>query len=404
MSLALYRKYRPKTFDDISGQSAVVQTLRNQVISNNISHAYLFNGLKGSGKTSIARILARAINCSNPVNGNPCCSCECCNYKNNVNPDIVEIDAASNNGVENIRQLIDEVNYKPTNSKFKVYIIDEVHMLTSSSFNALLKTLEEPPSHAVFILATTELYKVPDTIKSRCQLYTFKYINENDMLKRLNDILSHEGVDYFSEEAIKYIIAKSEGSLRDAINILEQCINRYNKDGSIIDTNYIKDLFGDVQDEIILELVDCMEQKNIVKAIDIFKEQFYNGCNLVSLYQSLHDYFFNKLTNCFGTPEGIILERYCRITGEAVTELERSNQRIIVAEVAFIKLCKPEMEKDYNSVVQRLSELQNKIEMLESGNIIVDKSVNNVNNNNDVDKNVILYYNSNCDNINLTII
>jgi DNA polymerase-3 subunit gamma/tau len=224
------------------------------------------------------------------------------------------------------------------------------------------------------------------------------------MLKRLNDILSQEGVDYFSEEAIKYIIAKSEGSLRDAINILEQCINRYNKDGSVIDTNYIKDLFGDVQDEIILELVDCMEQKNIVKAIDIFKEQFYNGCNLVSLYQSLHDYFFNKLTNYFGTTEGTILERYCRITGEAVMELERSNQRIIVAEVAFIKLCKPEMEKDYNSVVQRLSELQSKIEMLESGNIIVDKSVNNVNNNNDVDKNVILYYNSNCDNINLTII
>jgi len=395
MNKALYRKYRPKTFDEIAGQSAIVQTLKNQIKSNRIGHAYLFYGLRGSGKTSIARILAKAVNCSNPVDGNPCLQCEHCNYQNDVNPDIIEIDAASNNGVDSTRQLIDEVNYKPTNTKYKVYIIDEVHMLSNSAFNALLKTLEEPPEHVIFILATTELNKVPGTIKSRCQVYTFKQININDIKNYLNKILKQENINYYDDNCLEYIAKKSDGSMRDAISILDQCIMNHVDVNNKATLQEMKELFGDVEDEVINDLIQCIENSDVLKGLDILHDQYYKGVDLKSLLQSLYQYYFNSFANSFGTTEGTIFERYARILGETISSMDKASQKMVTVEVTFIKMCKPEMESDYNSVVHRMNNLEKELTLLKSGNI--PKIVDNIDK--EFDSNAIVYYNNHCNHI-----
>ena len=380
MSIALYRKYRPKTFDDIYGQSSIVQTLRNQIKYNKIAHAYLFCGLRGSGKTTIARILAKAINCKNAVDGNPCNNCECCNFQNDVNPDIIEIDAASNNGVDNIRQLIDEVNYLPTNTKYKVYIIDEIHMLSNSAFNALLKTIEEPPAHVIFILATTEINKVPVTIKSRCQIYYFKSINECDIVANLKYILSQENNSYFDDSCLKYIASKSEGSMRDAVNILDQCITNNNSQQATVDD--LKLLFGDVNAEIIDKLSNSIEQSDSLSCINLLREQYYDGRSVKSIFSELYNYYFNKLTH----DNSLIYERYMRILGETIGEFDKASNKMLLAEISIIKMCRPEMEKDYNSIVQRMDMLEKMI--LSMGTATENKKV--------FDENVILYYNDFC--------
>lgn len=392
-NVALYRKYRPTTFDEVFGQSAVVQTLRNQIKTDSISHAYLFCGLRGSGKTSIARIFAKAVNCEHTVNGNPCNQCEHCNFKNDVNPDIIEIDAASNNGVDNIRQLIDEVNYKPTNTKYKVYIIDEVHMLSGSAFNALLKTIEEPPNHAIFILATTEFYKVPDTIKSRCQIYNFKQINIQDIIAGLENVLSQENINYFGKDSLEYIARKADGSMRDAISILDQCIAQHDSIQQIT-ISEIKQLFGDIEDDVIVELADCIEKVDIPRGLDILHDQYYDGRDMRSLLNDLYHYYFNKFTNDFGTTEGAVFERYARILGETTVALERSSQKMTMTEIAFIKMCKPEMESDYNSVVQRMNNLENELTLLKSGNVSAMSSNVSTQTQEKFDEGVTLYYNS----------
>lgn len=393
--IALYRKYRPTTFDEVFGQPAIVQTLRNQVKSNRIGHAYLFCGLRGSGKTSIARIFAKAVNCEHTVDGNPCGKCEHCNFKNDVNPDIIEIDAASNNGVDSIRQLIDEVNYKPTNTKYKVYIIDEVHMLSGSAFNALLKTIEEPPDHAIFILATTEYNKVPSTIKSRCQIYNFKLINQNDIVLGLENVLTREGITYFEKDALEYVARKADGSMRDAISILDQCIAQHN--GTQPTTiSEVKQLFGDIEDDVIVELADCIENVDVVRGLNILHDQHYNGRNIKLLLDALYHYYFNKFTTVFGTDEGIVFERYARILGETISALDHSSRKMTMAEIAFIKMCKPEMESDYNSVVQRMNNLENELTTIKSNgmSINVDKVDNVVDKQEKFDRGVTLYYNS----------
>lgn len=394
-NIALYRKYRPTTFDEVFGQSAIVQTLRNQVKSGRVGHAYLFCGLRGSGKTSIARILAKAVNCEHTVDGNPCGKCEHCNFKNDVNPDIIEIDAASNNGVDSIRQLIDEVNYKPTNTKYKVYIIDEVHMLSGSAFNALLKTIEEPPDHAIFILATTEYNKVPSTIKSRCQIYNFKLINQNDIVLGLENVLIREGITYFEKDALEYVARKADGSMRDAISILDQCIAQHN--GTQPATiSEVKQLFGDIEDDVIVELADCIENVDVVRGLNILHDQHYNGRNIKLLLDALYHYYFNKFTTVFGTDEGIVFERYARILGETISALDHSSRKMTMAEIAFIKMCKPEMESDYNSVVQRMNNLENELTTIKSNgmSINVDKVDNVVDKQEKFDRSVTLYYNS----------
>lgn len=395
--LALYRKYRPKNFDEISGQSAIVQTLRNQIRTGRIGHAYLFYGLRGSGKTSIARIFAKAVNCEHTVDGNPCNQCCHCTYQNDVNPDIIEIDAASNNGVDSTRQLIDEVNYKPTNTKYKIYIIDEVHMLSNSAFNALLKTVEEPPEHAIFILATTELHKVPTTIKSRCQLYNFKLIDTQDIISSLKNILQQENVTYFDDTCLEYIARKGEGSMRDAISVLDQCIAQH-MDNSPATVQELKQLFGDIDDEVINEMTSCIENADIPRGIEIIRRQYQDGRSLKSFFNALYQHYFTNLVNQFGTNDAVLYERYGRILGETIMDFDRSSQKVTVAEIAFIKMCKPEMERDYNSVVQRMNNLERELMQLKSGTSVPMQPDNAQSNQEYVDENVILYYNSACGN------
>ena len=224
---ALYRKYRPSEFEDVKGQDHIVTTLKNQIKADRIGHAYLFCGTRGTGKTTVAKIFAKAVNCEHPVDGSPCGECQSCKaIAAGSSMNVIEIDAASNNGVENIRQIREEVSYSPTQGKYKVYIIDEVHMLSIGAFNALLKTLEEPPSYVIFILATTESHKIPITILSRCQKYDFRRISIETISARLIDLLEQEGVEA-EEKAVRYVAKAGDGSMRDALSLLDQCIAFY---------------------------------------------------------------------------------------------------------------------------------------------------------------------------------
>lgn len=358
-NVALYTKYRPSNFDEIKGQDAIVQTLRNQIKSQRIGHSYLFFGLRGSGKTSIARIFARAINCESPVDGNPCGSCNTCHLNDTVNPDIIEIDAASNNNIDNIRRLVDEMKYRPIASKYKVYIIDETHMLSNNSFNVLLKSIEEPPEYTIFILCTTELQKIPDTIKSRCQIYNFKYIAKDNIESVISDIMIKENMEILNvPDIVSYIAEKAEGSLRDAVSIVDQCISYFaNSDSASVDD--IRDMFGDVTSDIINDLVSSVKDKNISKGLEILQKQYYNGMDLKNLIKSLYNHYFNAFA--FEPDNNILNERYITILGELLGKLERSTNVLPLCEVSFIKMCKPQMERDYNSLVQRISELENKL-------------------------------------------
>ena len=360
-NVALYSKYRPKTFDDIHGQDAIVQTLRNQITAQRIGHSYLFFGLRGSGKTSLARIFARAINCENPINGNPCEQCQSCQIKASINPDLMEIDAASNNSIDNIRNLVEEIKYKPTFEKYKIYIIDEVHMLSNSAFNVLLKTIEEPPPHAIFIMCTTELRKVPNTIKSRCQIYNFKYIQSENIKSVLTNIIQEEKADHLlQEDIIKYISDKSEGSLRDAISIIDQCIMRFYYEDKV-SIEQVRQMFGDTTEEVIDELKETIEEKNIAKGLEIIREQYYNGIAMKELVKDLYDSYFKMFSNNFDKVKDSIYQRYVMILGNLLSELERNTQQLPLVEIGFIRMCKPEMQADYNSLVQRIYNLEQRL-------------------------------------------
>ena len=242
MYQALYRKYRPKTFDDVVGQDVVVQTLKNSIMNNKISHAYLFSGPRGCGKTSIAKIFARLVNCKRPNGTNPCGECVCCTQTDDQNLDIIEMDAASNNGVDEIREINNKVNLVPSLGKYKVYIIDEVHMLTIGAFNALLKTLEEPPSHVIFILATTDPNKVPITILSRCQRFDLKKISEDILCNKIDSICKDEKIK-ISAEAVHEIARLGDGSLRDTLSVLDQVISYSQGE---IDVNTVHEVNGSI--------------------------------------------------------------------------------------------------------------------------------------------------------------
>ena len=280
--LALYRKYRPISFDDVCGQEKIVTVLKNAVVTNKVSHAYLFCGPRGTGKTTIAKILARVINCNNLVDGNPCGKCDnCLNFNNNS--DIVEIDAASNNGVDEIRELRDKVNLVPSNSKYKVYIIDEVHMLTTQAFNALLKTLEEPPSHVIFILATTDPQKVPLTITSRCQKFSFSRINDVKIVERLKKIVENEKI-IVENDALFEIARLSDGGMRDAINMLDQLV-AYNKENIVLDDVY--KVNGSVSYEEMYELLKNIFENKQIEIINFVEELNNSGKNIEKFIQDL---------------------------------------------------------------------------------------------------------------------
>ena len=276
MYQVLYRKYRPKVFSDVYGQDHVTSTLKNEIENGRVSHAYLFTDSRGTGKTTCAKILAKAVNCEHNVNGEPCNECEVCKGLDNGSIyDVVEIDAASNNGVDNIRELRDDTNYAPTRGKYRVYIIDEVHMLSTGAFNALLKTLEEPPSHVIFILATTEVHKLPATILSRCQRFDFKRIQPETMAKRLNQVAEAEGITLESDAAL--LIARiADGALRDGLSILDQCAGR----GSVVNAQLVSEVAGLAGKEAIYKLSSCISSKDSSSAMSIISELYQNSYDM----------------------------------------------------------------------------------------------------------------------------
>lgn len=289
---ALYRKYRSKTFDELIGQQHVVNTLKNQILSDNIAHAYLFCGIRGTGKTSTAKILARAVNCTDNTDGNPCNQCEACkSILDETNMDVIEMDAASNNGVEDIRDLRDKVRFMPVKSKYKVYIIDEVHMLSKGAFNALLKTLEEPPSHLIFILATTEPQKIPATILSRCQRFDLRRITIDDIVKNMRNICDEMGVEA-DDKALKLIAANADGAMRDALSILDRCMT-FNSDR--IKYEDVNELLGIVSFDTIIEVCGHIINKNIKNSMILINDILNQGKDLQFFIEEIITYFRNLL-------------------------------------------------------------------------------------------------------------
>ena len=384
MYQALYRKWRPKTFEDVSGQPQVTKTLKNELKSGRLSHAYLFTGSRGTGKTSSAKILAKAINCLNPIDGDPCCECEICKgIDNGTVLDIVEIDAASNNGVENIRLLREEASFTPSSAKFRVYIIDEVHMLSTGAFNALLKTLEEPPKPVVFILATTEVHKIPATILSRCQRFDFHRISSEDMVERLCFISKQEGKQ-LDEDAALMVARLSDGALRDALSLLDQC---FSKSGHVT-YSVVEETAGLAGDESVFFISDCIINQNSADILNKIAFLYDSSKDMEKLLSELLNHFRNlMLFKTMKDPSGIVVlskEKYemsynqaQRLSIEEIiyiidalqSSLSRmsmgSNKRIEI-EMCLVKLCSKELDDSNLSLLNRISKLER---IIKSGNI-----------------------------------
>lgn len=333
--LALYRKYRPQTFEEVVGQQYVTKILKNTIDRNMTSHAYLFSGPRGTGKTTIAKLIAKLLNCENPMNDIPCEKCPSCIAFNEKNhPDIIEMDAASNNGVDEIREIRDKVTLMPSISKYKVYIIDEVHMLSIGAFNALLKTLEEPPQHVIFILATTELYKVPATIVSRCQCFNFEKISEEDIVKKLKYIVEKENIKV-EEEVLNLIAKYSDGGLRDAINLLDKL--------ACCSTNITIDDFyeikGIVKEEELFDIVSALVNGNTKEALEKLDYLGKKGKNLILFATELIEYLKNMLisNNTYGLDKDKIFEMI-DILNDTVNNMKNSSYQKVLLEVAFLKV------------------------------------------------------------------
>mgnify|MGYP000021336314 FL=1 len=388
--MALYRKWRPDTFEEVKGQDHVVTTLKNQIINNRIGHAFLFCGTRGTGKTSIAKLFAKAVNCEHPVNGSPCNECAACRaIADGSSMNVIEIDAASNNGVDNIRQIREEVQYSPSEGKYKVYIIDEVHMLTQGAFNALLKTLEEPPSYVIFILATTESHKIPITISSRCQKYEFRRISVETISDRLMELLGREQIAA-EKKAIDYVAKAADGSMRDALSILDQCI-AFNI-GKELTYENVLDTIGAVDIDVFARLLDCVIRLDVVGAIDLVDEVVWQGREL-SRFVSEFTWFLRNVLLVKVSPEADqkldmsaenlerlrqlaaqletdALIRYINIFSDTSANIKYAVQKRIVLELAVIKLCKPEMETDYSALLDRVRVLEQKLENGAAGSVV----------------------------------
>ncbi len=383
---ALYRNFRPLKFSDMVGQEHITKTLKNQVISNRVGHAYLFTGGRGTGKTTSAKILARVVNCLNPQDGEPCNECEICKeILEGSLTDVVEMDAASNNSVEDIRSIRDEVNFLPTKAKFRVYIIDEVHMLSTGAFNALLKTLEEPPEHVKFILATTEPQKLPTTILSRCQRFDFKKIPENDIIKRLKIICSEAKIK-IDEEALKIIAVLSEGHMRDAISILERC-SQENTENITVDE--VKELVGLPKLEYINKLSRAILEKDTINALEVIDEVINDGKDLYNYLWEVIKYFKDilvyKATNdlkIYSKEELEEIKKLADISDEQTllniiyelsdleNDLKWSSQKTIMFQTGVIKVCRQEFSSSAGSSIEkRLQALEQKIANLNLKNI-----------------------------------
>ncbi len=290
---ALYRKFRPVEFEDVKGQEHIITTLKNQIEANRIGHAYLFCGTRGTGKTTVAKIFAKAVNCEHPVNGSPCGECAMCrSIAAGTSMNVIEIDAASNNGVDNIREIREEVAYRPTEGKYKVYIIDEVHMLSIGAFNALLKTLEEPPEYVIFILATTEVHKIPITILSRCQHYDFKRISIETITDRMRDLMQEEQVEV-EEKALRYVAKAADGSMRDALSLLDQCIAFYL--GQKLTYDNVLEVLGAVDTDVFSRLLRSVIRRDVPIVLDIVDDLVMQGRELTQLATDFTWYLRNLL-------------------------------------------------------------------------------------------------------------
>lgn len=384
---ALYRKFRPDTFTDVKGQDAIVKTLKNQIRAERIGHAYLFCGTRGTGKTTIAKILAKAVNCEHPVDGNPCNECASCRaIASGASMNVIEIDAASNNGVDNIREIREEVAYPPTEGRYKVYIIDEVHMLSIGAFNALLKTLEEPPSYVIFILATTEAHKIPVTILSRCQRYDFRRISQDTIRQRLEDLMRQENVTA-EEKALRYVAKKGDGSMRDALSLLDQCIAFYL--GEDLTYDKVLEVLGAVDTDVFSDLLRKILNGQITEMIALLDRLILDGRDLTQFVNDFTWYLRNlMLLKASDDMEDVLdvstenlaqlreeaalirndtLMRYIRIFSELANSIRYSVNRRVLVEMALIKLCRPEAEKDELSLMERLRKLESRMEQMAAG-------------------------------------
>ena len=339
---ALYRKFRPAEFGDVKGQDHIITTLQNQIKANRIGHAYLFCGTRGTGKTTVAKIFAKAVNCEHPVDGSPCGECEMCkSIAAGTSMNVIEIDAASNNGVDNIREIREEVTYRPTEGKYKVYIIDEVHMLSIGAFNALLKTLEEPPEYVIFILATTEVHKIPITILSRCQHYDFKRISIETITERMQELMDTEHVEA-EDKALRYIAKAADGSMRDALSLLDQCIAFYL--GQKVTYEHVLEVLGAVDTDVFSRLLRKVINTDVPGVLDVVEE------------------LVMQLKEESGMIETAALFRYIRVFSELSGQLKYATQKRIMLEVALIKLCTPAMETKQDTILERIRAVEEKVE------------------------------------------
>ena len=399
---ALYRKFRPVEFEDVKGQDHIVTTLKNQINADRIGHAYLFCGTRGTGKTSVAKIFAKAVNCEHPVNGSPCGECPTCKaIAAGTSMNVIEIDAASNNGVDNIREIRDEVQYSPTEGKYKVYIIDEVHMLSTGAFNALLKTLEEPPSYVIFILATTEVAKIPVTIMSRCQRYDFHRISIETIADRLSELMKAENI-VVEDKAIRYVAKAADGSMRDALSLLDQCIAFHL--GEELKYDDVLDVLGAVDIAIFSNMYKTIRENDVARCMNLMEDIIMQGRDLSQFVTDFIWYLRNllliKTTRDTDKIEDVIevskdniadmmedakeadvdtLMRHIRVLSELSNDMKTSTQKRVKAEVTFIKLMRPSMEKpaDMTELTGRINTLETQlgdamqvIEKLKSGELI----------------------------------
>lgn len=388
---ALYRKWRPVSFEDVKGQDPIVQTLKNQITSERVGHAYLFCGTRGTGKTSIAKIFARAVNCEHPVDGSPCNECPACrSILSGSSMNVVEIDAASNNGVENIRDIREQVQYPPTEGTYRVYIIDEVHMLSIGAFNALLKTLEEPPSYVIFILATTEVHKIPITILSRCQRYDFKRISLETIAARLRELTQAERIEV-EDKALMYVAKAADGSLRDGLSLLDQCVAFHY--GKLLTYENVLEVLGAVDSSVFSRMFGAVAEGRTRDCILSLEEIVIQGRELGQFVTDFIWYLRNMLlVQSADDAEGLVdmseenlrqlredskkvdgsqLMRYIRVFSELSNQLRYASQKRVLLEVALIKLTRPSMEPDLDSILQRLTQLEAFAEDLEAGRMAV---------------------------------
>ena len=377
---ALYRKYRPQTFDDVSGQMAVTQTLKTQIMSGRLSHAYLFTGSRGTGKTSCAKILAKAVNCLHPDNGNPCNCCESCKtIDSGACMDVLEIDAASNNGVDNVRDLRDDAVYTPAQVRKRVYIIDEVHMLSLSAFNALLKIIEEPPEHLLFILATTELHKVPATILSRCQRFSFRRISQEDIAARLQYVAYQESID-LDDGAARVLARLADGGMRDGLSLLDQCASAVTGE---LTADRVYECLGIAGEQKCGELMGYIAAQNTAKALALFNQLYSEGKDVAALLDEmacmLRDILILKTAPGAGITmlSGVASDqetgelakrlssgevvRMMDLIQQTVAGFSRSSGRRMDAELCIVELCRPELSLDAEAINARLTRLEDQI-------------------------------------------